>query len=73
MALRPEDLKFNPPSFGHAAVGVLLAEQYDLRGDLEALEGERDQNLLLTTPTPGLARKKPQGIEKYWKGVSLLP
>lgn len=50
MSLRPEDLKFNPPSFGDAAVRALLAEQYDLAGDLEPLEGERDQNLLLTTP-----------------------
>ena len=53
MSLRPEDLKFNPPTFGHAAVSALLAEQYDLAGDLEALEGERDQNLLLTTPEGG--------------------
>ena len=53
MSLRPEDLKFNPPSFGDAAVGALLAEQYDLRGDLEPLEGERDQKLLLTTSEGG--------------------
>lgn len=47
--LTPEDLRFNPPSFGAAALLEIAAKQFGVSGVLEALDGERDQNHRLTT------------------------
>ena len=47
--LTPEDLRFNPPCFGAAALLEIAAKQFGVSGTLGALEGERDQNHRLTT------------------------
>jgi Ser/Thr protein kinase RdoA (MazF antagonist) len=44
--LTPEDLRFNPPSFGASALLGTAAKLFGVSG---ALEGERDQNHRLTT------------------------
>ncbi len=38
-----------PPHFSAGEIARLVAEQYDLRGELDALLSERDQNFRLTT------------------------
>ena len=49
MPFSAEDLRFNPPSFDPAVLTRAAADLFDLRGELEPLIGERDQNMLLTT------------------------
>ena len=50
MPLSAEDLRFNPPCFDRAVLERTVADLFDLQAELEPLIGERDQNMLVTTP-----------------------
>ena len=45
----PEDMRFNPPTFGEAEVAERVADEYGLTGEWAPLTGERDQNFRLAT------------------------
>ena len=40
-------VQFDPPSLEHHVIAAILAQEYGLRGDLQALDGEGDQTLRL--------------------------
>ena len=42
-SITPQDMRFNPPSFGAAELARRIASDYGLEGEWEALVGERDQ------------------------------
>ena len=44
------DLRFTPPAFSKAEAAALLDREYGLSGAMDALVGERDQNLRVTAP-----------------------
>jgi Ser/Thr protein kinase RdoA (MazF antagonist) len=47
-SITPQDMRFNPPTFDEKEVARRIAEQYSLEGQWTSLDGERDQNFLLT-------------------------
>ena len=51
MTLSAEDLEFSPPSLELALLKRALVDLFDIRGELEPLVGERDQNCRITTAT----------------------
>jgi hydroxylysine kinase len=50
-SITPQDMRFNPPSFGAAELAIIIADDYGLEGRWESLVGERDQNFWLKAQT----------------------
>lgn len=45
----PDDMRFNPPSFGEDLLRQFLQDEYGVTGVFKGLAGERDQNFCVTT------------------------
>ena len=46
-SIKPQDMRFNPPSFDAAEMAQRIASEYGLEGEWDSLVGERDQNFRL--------------------------